>query len=254
MAAHRFGIAVAVATIVALTTGVAAPAGAQTSPPMLPRASLDLLQATPPPTAAVPTAGARHPVSLKRAVLYSALLPGLGEAYSGHPYRATIQFTAEGVIWASYATFKVQENLREDRAREFAIYYAGAVANGDEAYYKAVGQYLRAEGPGMWNEYVRRRARDTGEIVGREYTGVEAWAWTSQESFGRYRTLRRDMLSAGDNATNTLAFLLLNRVVSMVSVVQAVRSDHAHAQQLGLRIDPGHAPFDVARVGLWDRF
>jgi hypothetical protein len=246
--------AIAAAAIGAAMPGAATRVAAQEASALLPRASLDLLQATPPPSMGTTTMNAPHTVSLKRAALYSALLPGLGEAYSGHPYRAVVQGSAEAAIWISYATFKVQKGLRGDRAREFAIYYAGAVQSGNEDYFKAIGQYLRAEGPGMWNEYVRRRARDTGEIVGREYTGAEAWAWTSQDSFDRYRILRRDMLTAGDHATNTLAFLLLNRVVSVVSVVQAVRSDHAHAREFGLRIDPGYAPLQVARVGLWDRF
>jgi hypothetical protein len=243
--------AVAAAVMGAAIAGVAPRTGAQD---LVPRAALELLQATPPAPVAMPSSRAPHPVSLKRAMLYSALVPGLGEAYSGHPYRAVLQGSAEAAVWTSYATFKVQEGLREDRAREFAIHEAGAVPNGDEDYYKAVGQYLRAEGPGMWNEFVRRRARDTGEVVGREYTGAEAWAWTSEASFDRYRKLRRDMLTAGDRATNTLAFALLNRVVSVVSVMQAVRADHAHEHRLGMRIDPGRDPFEVARIGLWEHF
>jgi hypothetical protein len=192
---------------------------------------------------------------MKKAALLSALLPGLGEAYAGHSTRAVVQMSAEAAIWISYATFQVQEDLRSDRARDFAVHYAGALANGDEEYYKAVGQALRAEGPGQWNEYVRRQERDTGEDVGREYTGQEAWAWTSDERFEDYRELRRDMLSADENATTALAFAIVNRVVSVVSVCQAVRSDHKHAEQaLGFRLDSGASSRQVARLGIWNRF
>jgi hypothetical protein len=184
----------------------------------------------------------------------SAFLPGLGEAYTGHTTRALISGSAEAAIWISYATFKVQENVRGDRSREFAVHYAGALASGDEDYFKAVGQFVRAEGAGMWNEYVRRQARDTGEVIGREYVGPEAWAWTSDERYADYRDLRRDMLTANDHASSALAFAIVNRVVSVVSVMQAVRSDHKHEQRLGLRLDAGTSPTQIARVGLWNPF
>jgi len=108
----------------------------------------------------------------------------------------------------------------------------------------------------MWNEYVRRKERDEGEEVGREYVGDEAWAWTSDQHLLQYRTLRRESLHAGDHATNALALLLVNRVISVVSVIQAVRSDHHQAaKQLGLRFEPGGTLLHPeARLGLWNRF
>ena len=202
----------------------------------------------------VAAAPAHH--STYKAALFSALVPGAGEYYTGHYTRSMISGGCEVAIWASYVTFKVQEDMRSDSAIEFAAAYAGATANGDEDYYKAVGQFLRAEGPGMWNEFVRRRARDDGEVVGREYTGAEAWAWTSTRRFNDYRQLRKDSLSAGDHATNALAFALVNRIVSVVSVVQAVRSDHMRNQRaLGLLLDAPPDPMTSTwRVGLARRF
>ena len=248
---RRAGTVLALLLVFGAIPGVAR---AQSPSALLPRAGLDFLQVqAPPATASAPAATPRY-VPIWKAALLSAALPGLGEAYSGHTNRAIVQGSVEAGIWISYATFKVQEDLRGDRARDFAIHYAAAVPNGDEDYYKAVGQFLRAEGPGMWNEYVRRQERDTGEDVGREYTGAEAWAWTSEERYVDYRVLRRDMLTAGDRATNMLAFAILNRVVSVASVVQAVRSDHAKAHEFGLRIEPGDGLLEIGRLGLWNRF
>ena len=229
--------------------------------PLLPRPGLYALQNPAPedPGPAMAVSGTdAGPAgrSVYRAALLSALVPGLGEYYTGHTTRAAISGTAEGAIWVSYATFKVQEDVRGDRAIEYATAFAGAKPGGDEDYYKAIGQFRRAEGPGMWNEFVRRRERDTGEVVGREYTGSEAWAWTSTERFIDYRQLRKDELTAGDHATNALAFAIVNRIISVVSVVQAVRSDRARSERaLGLRIEarPGlEAP--AFRVGLGGRF
>lgn len=244
-----------------LAAGAQAPAVDVDRSALVPRPGLYALQnpvpQDPGPAMAVSgTAAAPANRSVYRAALLSALLPGLGEYYTGHTTRAAISGTAEGAIWVSYATFKVQEDVRGERAIEYANAYAGAQPGGDEDYYKAIGQFRRAEGPGMWNEFVRRRERDTGEVVGREYTGSEAWAWTSIDRFIDYRQLRKDQLTAGDRATNALAFALVNRIVSVVSVVQAVRSDHARSERaLGLRIEarPGLEASEW-RVGLGGRF
>jgi hypothetical protein len=195
-------------------------------------------------------------VSIARAALLSALVPGLGEYYSGHRTRALVSGTAEAAVWTSYVTFKVQEDLRGDRAIEYAIAYAGATPGSDDDYFQAVGQFLRAEGPGMWNEFVRRRERDTGEILGREYFGDDAWAWPSVDRFIEYRELRKASLSAGERATNALAFAIVNRVVSVASVVQAVRSDHKRQDRaLGLRLAPVLEPAGLAwRFGVERRF
>jgi len=227
-------------------------------PPLVPSARLQLLQETGGMARAAESPRAAAPKgTIYRAALLSALVPGLGEYVSGHRTRALISGAAEAGIWTSFITFKVQEDLRSDRAREYAFAFAGARPGGDEDYFKAMSLFVRAEGPGQWNEFVRRRSRDTGEVVGREYFGDEAWAWTSIERFIEYRQLRRGMLSADDHAKNAIAFAIANRIVSIVSTVQAIRSDSHHAEEggLGLRLEfggPGAAP--GACLGLVNRF
>lgn len=234
---------------------MAPPCGASES--LLPRPSLQALQNPAPVPAARPAVFSAHRKSMYKAALLSALVPGLGEYVSGHKTRALISGSLEAAVWTSYITFKVQEDLRGDRAREYAVSFAGALPDADENYYKAVGMFLRTEGPGQWNEFVRRRERDTGEIVGRQYASDEAWAWTSLDRFIEYRLLRRDMLAAEENARDTLAIAIVNRIASIVSVVQAMRSDANEEEErgLGLKLEMGTTPREpLARVGLWNRF
>lgn len=245
--------------VLAAGAAVAGPSAHAADPPALvPSARLQLVQgamslpATPP---LPPAAASRN--RMYKAALLSALVPGLGEYYSGHRHRALISGAAEAGIWTSFVTFKVQEGLRRDRSIEYALAFAGARPGGDEDYFKAMGQFVRAEGPGQWNEFVRRRSRDTGEVVGREYTGDEAWAWTSIDRFIEYRQLRRGMLSADEHAQNAIAFAVANRIISIVSVVQAVRSDSHHHKEggLGLRLEfDGLGAAPGARLGFVNRF
>jgi hypothetical protein len=223
--------------------------------PLLPPARLDVLaqQTTDaPPELEIPG----EPKSIYKAAFLSLLVPGLGEYYSGHTTRALVFGTFEAAIWVAYATFTVQEGVRGDRAEAYAVQVAGANPSGDADYYEAVGRFLRNEGPGMWNEFVRRRARDTGEVLGVEYFGDDNWAWPSDDQLYRYRTMRSDMLHAEDNATNMLAVAILNRVVSAIDVVQAVRSDHKKQRDagLGLELRLGCLPGQLASVGIRNRF
>ena len=212
---------------------------------LAPRPSLQVLeQQAVTPTPAAP--GLPPERELKWALLLSAALPGAGEYYAGHTNRALVFGTVEAGIWISYATFKVQEDLRRDSAIDYAAAVAGALPNGDDDYYAAVGQFLRSDGPGQWNEFVRRRERDTNEDVGREYLGDDGWAWPSEDQFVRYRDMRKSQLEAEDAATNMLAVAIVNRIASMVDVFQAMRADAKHRkaamQGFGLRLDLGRTP------------
>ena len=253
----RTSIAVACAALACLLPGRAPAATGAEPVSLLPRPGLQALQAQAPQALLADPVLQGHRARMVRAALLSAAVPGLGEYYAGHTNRALLSGTAEAAIWASFATFKVQEDLRADRAIEYAVSFAGADPRGDDDYYKAIGQVLRSDGPGMWNEFVRRRARDTGEIVGREYGSEQAWAWTSLDRFIDYRQLRKAKLRAGDHARSTIAVAIANRIVSVVSVVQAVRSD-AHRDQekgFGLKLELGTTPVQsLACVGLWNRF
>jgi hypothetical protein len=250
---------IAAAILAAAALGPQAARGAADG--LLPRPALGALEAAmqePPPLPTAPGPGQsvpRHP-SLKWALLMSAVYPGTGELYAGHRNRGLMFATAETGIWITYATFSVQEDLRFDHAVDYAVAVAGAVPDGNDDYYTAVAQFLRTDGPGQWNEYVRRKARD-GEPVGVEYSGDAAWAWPSVDQFLNYRDLRRRSLEAGDNATNMLAVALVNRIASMLDVVQAMRSDASKREenQLGLRLQLGRTPGEMlARLVVQKRF
>ena len=229
------------ATEAAATETTAAPTAPGTS--LLPRPGFDVLaqaQSTDVPMQET----LRSTPSLKWALLLSAAVPGAGEYYAGHKNRALIFGTVEAGIWISYATFKVQEDGRRESAIDYAVAVAGAVAGGDDDYYAAIAQFLRSDGPGQWNEFVRRQQRDSEEVVGVEYTGEAGWAWPSEDQFVRYRDLRKGQLEAEDHATNMLAVAIVNRIASMADVFQAMRHDakQREAEGFGLRLRLGRTP------------
>ena len=256
-------VAVAGTAAAALWLVAAGPARSADSP-LLPRPGLEALERAfeePASQAATPLGSGGQP-SLWRAVGLSALIPGLGEFYTGHTYRGLTFATLEAGIWITYATFQVQEDLRTERSIEFAVAAAGAVPDKrgddgrrDDAYYEAMAQFLRSDGPGQWNEFVRRKRRD-GEDVGVEYHGDAEWAWPSDEHFVRYRDMRVGAFEAGDSATDMLAVALVNRIASIVDVVAAMRSDSKREETgFALKLQLGRTPGEpLARLTLQNRF
>ncbi len=165
--------------------------------------------------------------NVKLAMLYSLLLPGLGESYLGHKGRATVFFVAEGAIWTSFAVFRIQGNHREELYKEFAEVHAGVAQRDDEDFYRTIGNFIAADGPFSANEQVRRQARsihpDDREAQDEyfeenAYTGDDAWRWLSEDRLERYGEMRGSAQNAYHNSELAVGLLVANRILSVVDV------------------------------------
>lgn len=163
----------------------------------------------------------------KLAMLYSLLLPGLGEHYLGHSTRAKGFFVAEGAIWAGFGVFRLQGNHRQDLFREYARASAGVSVRDDDEFYRIVGNFISSEGPYSANEQVRRAARSIfpGDrerqdeyIAAHEYTGGDAWRWASETQRERFRDMRTSSLDAYHRADLTVGLMVANRLLSVLDV------------------------------------
>lgn len=161
----------------------------------------------------------------KLAMLYSLILPGLGEYYLGHTGRAKGFFVAEGAIWTSFAVFRIQGSHRRDLYREFAEVHAGVAPRNDDDFYRVIGNYVSSDGPFSANEQVRRQARaiypDNPDAQAQyfnenAYTGNNAWQWQSTQLLDRYRDLRTSSLDAYHRSDLSVGLLVANRLLSII--------------------------------------
>jgi hypothetical protein len=173
------------------------------------------------PGVAIPSTG-KNP---RLAMLYSLLLPGLGEAYLGHDGRAKAFFVAEGAIWTSFAVFRIQGGHRKDLYQEFAEIHAGVPVRDDDEYYRIIGNYVASDGPFSANERIRQEARaafpnnpDAQDAYFQEhaYLGDDAWSWGSAEEMERYRSMRDASIDAFHRSTFSVGLALANRILSVV--------------------------------------
>ncbi|HET9232540.1 MAG TPA: hypothetical protein VFP10_00175 [Candidatus Eisenbacteria bacterium] len=196
------------------------------------------------------------------AILYSLLLPGLGEYALGHHDRAKVFFVAEGAIWTSYAVFQIQGSHRKDLYKEFADVNAGVSPRDDDDFYRTIGNYIASDGPFSANEQVRREARanypdsraDQEEYFEENaYTGNDAWAWESEAALEAYQDMRDASESAYHKSEFSLGLAIANRLISVVDtgILAAKKRKQEAAQQSGLRwnieADPAGARLLVSR-------
>ena len=149
------------------------------------------------------------------AIIYSLLLPGMGELYAGS-YSSGKYFTiAEGALWATYIGFNAYGNWQRDNYKSFAASNASVNNNGKNSdYYANIGLYLSI------NEYNDTQAFD------RNFTAMYNpqqyyWNWTNQD-----RKRYRSMWLSSENAFNNLRFvvgaMILNRIMSAINAVRLV--------------------------------
>ncbi len=170
--------------------------------------------------------------SMGKALLLSLLLPGAGQQYLGNTGRAHVMYVSEAAAWGTFAGFRIQGNMREDKYREMANLFAGVEREMDEDYYLALAHYMSSED---YNIDVMREARyrypDDREqqlvyFDENGYFGDEAWQWESQDRRLDFRRTRTDSRDSYRRAVLTTGFAVLNRAISIIDIYLSFRLGH----------------------------
>lgn len=148
------------------------------------------------------------------AILYSLLLPGMGELYAGS-YSSGKYFTiAEGALWLTYFGMNTYGNWQKDRYKAFAASNAGVNIEGkDDDYFATISEYLSID------QYNNAKAleRNFSEMYSNKYY----WNWTNND-----RKAYRGMWVSSEQSYNNLRFiagaLILNRIISAINAVRLV--------------------------------
>ncbi len=190
--------------------------------------------------------------SAKKEALLSFLLPGLGQHRMGRTVRSKIYFSLEGIAWISAGAFYWQSVARRDAFEDYAVAYAGVSGTGhSESYYKIIANYMSNDGPGGYNEYILREARDMyyPDMAAIEdyyqdniLTGDMSWRWENEGVYRRYSSLYSGYDVSKKRIVYTLFFALGVRVVSMVDAFKIAGggdySSQEQSRQISIDIDP----------------
>ena len=162
--------------------------------------------------------------SLKKALLFSFLMPGAGQQYLDHHARARMMYAAEAGIWTAFVGFRIQGDIRKDKYEEMARLFAGVECKIDDDYALALARYGTSE---EYNIDVLREARylfpDDREkqlayFEMHGYFGSYSWEWESPQKQEEYEDARTWSRESYRRAVLTTGFAVLNRVVSMIDI------------------------------------
>ena len=186
-----------------------------------------------------PNGGGPSPLS---AAGWSLLLPGLGQQRLGHTLGAKIYFGLEGLSWVLIGSSLWAGHSRADSYRDFAVVFAGVKGTDHpDSYYDNLGRFISSDGPGGFNESIRRDARDlfypdvaamNAYYDARFVAPDDGWRWRSAGDFHRYATLRDGSRYAYRVALYTAVFAGALRIVSAADAVRLARKAPP-AEQVG---------------------
>ena len=169
-----------------------------------------------------------------KAGLLSLLLPGAGQYYNGDRGKALVFAGVEAAVWASYLTFHIQGNNRQDTYEEFAGIYAGVDGDHNDSYWQSVGRYMDSD---AYNESILREARAFGETPTGLISEADAWQWRNEERLETYKDLRARANKSHDRRDFMTLFAIINRAVAVFDAVRNSVDDKMSGDVLGFHLD-----------------
>ncbi|MGK9476539.1 hypothetical protein [Melioribacter sp. OK-6-Me] len=150
------------------------------------------------------------------AILYSLILPGMGELYAGD-YSSGIYFTAaDAALWMVYSGYSIYGKWKEDDYKAFAISNGGISTEGkDDTYYASIGIYMNID------DY--NRIQELNRNFAYAYNiDTHYWKWNNNEDRRKYRELWKSSEQAYNNLRFAVGALILNRIISAINAVRLV--------------------------------
>jgi len=205
-----------------------------------------------------------------RILLRSLTVPGWGQATAGRPTAARVFGIAELGVWATFAGFRIQEQMRRESYERTARILAGIDLRGrDDEFRRIVGAYISSD---EYNQLVV--FRDAANlfydpkssiyldpegyrryIAEHELRGSDSWSWDGEGSLLRYRGQRKDAQRASLRANTALALAIIDRLLSAVDAGRAANRAPRSKRSWNLEVTPSDENDATAfRLGVRTRF
>jgi hypothetical protein len=156
------------------------------------------------------------------AVIYSLLLPGMGEWYAGDMKSGKYFLIGEGVLWLTYAAFEISGNEMRDASRAYAVSHAGVnTAGKDDQYYIDIGNFLSID------DYNAKKLRDRDITRLYDPAAGYSWQWDTDANRASYRADRVRSESMYNGRKFIAAAIIVNHVASAINAARAAISHNS---------------------------
>ncbi len=171
--------------------------------------------------------------SVGLAIIYSLLLPGMGELYAGD-YSMGKYFTiADAVSWGFVAGFSIHGNNQADNYKAFAKTHAGVNPDGKEDdYFADIGNYLNIDDFNLEREQLRRF--DEAYNIDTDF-----WKWENNSVREEYRSMWTSSEESFDKIQFAVGALVINRIISAINAARTVGRHNAKADELSWNVSVG---------------
>jgi hypothetical protein len=175
--------------------------------------------------------GNRKSVTL--AVVYSLLLPGMGELYVGDYSTGRYLTAAEGALWLTYASFELYGTWVRDDARRFAVTNAGVnLAGQSSQFFVDIGNYNNVY------QYNERKLQERQEEKLYNPNSTYSWSWNTDGDRQKYRSHRISSDQAFNSTQFVVGAIIANHIVSAINAARLAISHNNQDESLqSLRFD-----------------
>lgn len=154
--------------------------------------------------------------SVTLAVVYSLLLPGMGELYAGNFSSGKYFLITDAGLWLGYGGFRYYGQWLRTDARSYASQFAGANFDGkDEAFEVNMGNFNSLE------EYNEAKLRNREFDLLYDPHSSFAWRWESDMTRLRFKDQRIRSDEIFQSSRFVIGALVLNRIISAFSAGRA---------------------------------
>ncbi len=152
------------------------------------------------------------------AVVYSLLLPGMGEWYADGFDEGRYSLIAEGSLWLTYYSFRQYGSWIQSDARNFASAHAGALIGGKgDQYFVDIGNFNDTY------EYNDKQLRDRELEKVYDVNAGFYWSWDSDANRREYRAMRVSGERVLNNSRFVIAAVIVNRILSAINAARLTR-------------------------------
>jgi len=155
-------------------------------------------------------------------ILYSMLLPGMGELYGGD-YTTGKYFTIfEAVSWLTYIGVDYYSTMKRNDYHDYAVAHAGVNPAGkNDKYWGNIGIYMNIDRYNgtmdlQWN---------FDEVYNRD---AFYWKWKTNSERKTYRDMWTSSAQAKTSLNYIAGVMVLNRIVSAINAVRVIKLHNKH--------------------------
>jgi hypothetical protein len=158
------------------------------------------------------------------AILYSALLPGMGELYAGNYSLGQYLTITEAVLWGAYFGIEKYGDWKKESYQSYAKSIGGVdLTNKDEDYFAKIADYRDID---QYNEEMSAQRN----FKAMYNTDSHYWKWETTSERRAYRTMWVSSQVSYNNLRFVVGGMILNRIASIINAVRLVTAYNKNQQ------------------------